>query len=187
MKTNLLLFLFALSLAVSAYLDRRTTQPPVNAAKAATSNELLLTFSSDDPITVRVTDQQHCVVLRKELGGAAAAVTARLLDALRQVRIVRHLPPDSSDLSVYGLTSTARRIEILDANEKRLHGFLVGNSNPVGNAVYVRAPDRSEILLVGVYFLTVLDFALQHATSQENADPACVEFRRKFATQWYGE
>jgi hypothetical protein len=53
----------------------------------------------------------------------------------------------------------------------------VGELNPVRNAVYARIQDDPDVLLVGSYFLTSMDMALQElrANSSVAVDLQCPE------------
>jgi hypothetical protein len=177
MKGNFFLGLLALFFAVLAYTERRAVPPPAPVAIPETSSEPLLALQSEEISAIKVIDRNGCVVVRTAGGGVLSEKAGQLVDALSQARVVRRFVPPSADLSPYGLTQSARRIEVLGAGEKQSQAVFVGSLNPVGDAVYARTKDASDVLLVGSYFLTALDMALQGLRPGGNAsvDPACAE------------
>jgi hypothetical protein len=163
MKTNLLLTVLALSLAVSAYLDRRTLHHSENAVKAETANAPLLAIPAEEIESIGVRDAHRCVILR-----AAEAPFTALLDGVTKTHILRRFPPPSSDLAPYGLAHPQRQLAVQRRGELEFQLVLTGDLNPVGDAVYAKFADSADVLLIGGYFLTTLDFALQSFPEAKN-------------------
>jgi hypothetical protein len=158
MKGNMLLGFVALSLALLAYSERQTV-PPTPAVAPEEVSQPLFSLQPAEIDAIRVRDLHGCVIVRRE--GTALQDIERLVESLVQARVVRRFSPVSADLSAYGLTRPVRQIEIQWANGARRRNVEMGELNPVGNAVYAHADNESEVLLVGSYFLTSLDMALQ--------------------------
>jgi len=83
-----------------------------------------------------------------------------LQSAFRNIRAV-FLKEVRTLTSSYGLTHPVRRAEVKWAHGAQNRSVAMGNLNPVGNAVYAHIDGESDVLLVGSYFLTSLDMALQ--------------------------
>jgi len=172
MKGNFLLSLFAFSLAVFAYVERRTAPPPLPVAQEA-SSEPLFALQPEEIDAIRVVDQKGCVVVRKK--GEQQQRAEELINNILQTRVLRRFLPSAGDFSLYGLAQPVRRVEVVRVNGGQSQTVVIGNLNPVGDAVYIRTPEDSEVLLVGSYFLTSLNMALQglRAEGSQFIDPSC--------------
>jgi hypothetical protein len=170
MKINLLLTLLALCLFLAAYIDRHSPQKTKTLAEPKPSSEALFTLRPEEITAVKIIDQQRCLLVRNTPDQPRPEVTEHLLTALAQARITRRFPAPSADLSVYGLNETARHIEVFG---EKLQAVTIGVLNPVGNAVYGKRADSPDILLIGGYFLTALDFSLRQMSSAR--DSTCTE------------
>jgi hypothetical protein len=155
MKTNLLLTLLAIGLSFSAYYDR-TSSPPSDRTQTITAGEPLLSIPASEIATIRIRDRHRCSIVH-----AAAPSFTELFARLAEARILRRFAPALADYSSYGLAPPARQLDLFRRGEAPPVAVLVGSFNPVGNAVYVQRVDNADVLLVGGYFSTALDFALQ--------------------------
>lgn len=173
MKTNLCLGLLALGLALLAYTEQHAVPPPAPAAVPQEASEPLFALQPEEIDAIRAVDQHGCMVVRRK--AEMPQHVEALIDSITQARVIRHFPPASADLSSYGLAHPRRRVEVVRVNGERSQMVVMGNLNPVGNAIYARAQDGPEVLLVGSYFLTALDMALQglRAEGHVSSDPAC--------------
>lgn len=173
MKTNLLLTALALCLFFTAYTDRRPAQETKAIVETGSSSESFFPFRPEEVTAVKISDQQHCLLVRTTPDQSRPEVTEHLLSALTQARIVRRFPAPSADLSAYGLNEMARRIEVFGADGQKLQTITIGALNPVGNAIYANSTANADVLLIGGYFLTALDFALRQMSSAN--DSTCAE------------
>lgn len=173
MKTNLFLAVLVFCLLLSAYTDRRPVQKTASVSAPESSSEPLFTLRPEEITVIKIIDPQNCLLIHSPPGQPRAEATDQLLAALAQARIVRRFSVPSGDLSAYGLTLTARRIEVFGAGEHKLQTIEIGTLNPLGNAVYAKRTDKTEVLLIGGYLLTALDFALRQMPSANES--ACAE------------
>ncbi len=164
MKGNFLLGLVIVLLALSEYRERQSVALPASEVVREESGEPLFSLQPAEIDAIKVLDAHGCVLVRKN--GSNSQPVKELLDSIVQVRVVRRFSPASTDFSAYGLTRPVRRVEVTWANGAQSRRVAIGNLNPVGNAVYVRAQDETEVLLVGSYFLTSLDMALQELRAE---------------------
>jgi len=164
MAGNFLLGIVMVLLALSAYTERQAAAPPASEVVQEESGEPLFSLPLEKIGAIKVLDAHGCVLVRKN--GSNSQPVKELLDSIVQVRVVRRFSPASTDFSAYGLTRPVRRVEVTWANGAQSRRVAIGNLNPVGNAVYVRAQDETEVLLVGSYFLTSLDMALQELRAE---------------------
>ncbi len=169
MKTNLLLAILAFCLFLTAYTDRRPAQKTKAVVETGSPSESLFTLRPEEVTAVKIIDQQHCLLVRTTPDQSRSEVTEHLLSALTQARIVRRFTAPSTDLSAYGLNEAVRRIEVFGTDGQKLETVTIGALNPVGNAVYVNNTANTEVLLIGGYFLTALDFALRQMSSASNS------------------
>jgi len=169
----ILLGFVAASLALLTYIERQTVPPSTPVAMPEQSSEPLFALQPQEIDVIKVLDPHGCVIVRRQ--GTLPPDGERLVGSLVQARVVRRFSPPAGDLSSYGLASPARRIEVQWANSAQSRSVEIGNLNPVGNAVYARIDAESEVVLVGSYFLTALDMALQglHATGSKVIDLDC--------------
>src|SRR5262249_48183295 len=131
--------------------------PPAAAPQEA--SEPLFPSPLEEIDAITVLDARGCVSVRRE--GTITQSVEELGQSVVQARVVRRFSPPSADLSAYGLAPPARQVEVKWARGARSRRAAVGDLNPVGNAVYARVEDEPGVLLVGSYFLTSLDVALQ--------------------------
>ncbi len=173
MKSNILLGFVALSLVLLAYIDRRAVPPPAPVATPEESSEPLFSLQPEEIDVIRVLDARGCVVVRQEK--AILPYVKELVDRLVQARVVRRFSPISLALSSYGFTHPVRRVEVTWANGTQSRSVILGDLNPVGNAVYAYVDGESDVLLVGSYFLTSVDMALQGLCAKGDiaSDPSC--------------
>jgi Domain of unknown function (DUF4340) len=173
MKGNVWLSIVALSLVLLAYTERSAMPPLAPVAAPEESSEPLFPLQPEEIGVIRVLELHGCVVVRQE--GAIPQYVEKLVDSLVQARVVRRFSPASADLSSYGLTRLVRHVEVTWANGAQSRSVILGNLNPVGNAVYARVDGESDVLLVGSYFLTSIDMALQglRAKGDIMTDPSC--------------
>ena len=178
MKDNLLLSCFAALLLLSAYTERRTPPPPIDAPAEGTTSAPLFPFSPEAVTKISISHAQQCVIVRKniETRDLLREVSAMLF----QGRVVRRFSPPGTDVSAYGLASSTWRIVLTGADDTRQHVLLLGRLNPIGNAVYARWHDDKEVLLVGSYFLTAVDVVFERLRSFSShpgivADASCEE------------
>ncbi|HEV8716298.1 MAG TPA: DUF4340 domain-containing protein [Candidatus Binatia bacterium] len=158
MKSNILLSFVAVSLVLLAYTERQAI-PPTPGTVPEEASELLFSLRPEEIDAVRVLDAHGCVSVRRE--GTTSRDLEKLGQSIVQARVVRRFNPTSVDLSSYGLTHPVRRVEVKWAHGAQSQRVAIGNLNPVGNAVYAHIEGESDVLLVGSYFLTSLDMALQ--------------------------
>jgi hypothetical protein len=145
-------------LLLLAYTERQAVPlTPVAAPQEASEPLFPLPLAEIDAITVL--DARGCVSVRRE--GAITQSVEKLGQSVVQARVVRRFSPPSADLSAYGLAHPTRQVEVKWARGARSRRAAVGDLNPVGNAVYARIAGEPGVLLVGSYFLTSLDMALQ--------------------------
>lgn len=173
MKTNLFLTLLAFCLLLSSYLAHHSTQKTVAVSRSEPSSEPLFTLRPEEITTVKISDRQHCLLIRNPPDQPRPEATEQLLVALTQARVVRHFSPLPADLPAYGVTQAVRRIEVFGAGEQHPQIVELGVLNPIGNAVYAKRTDSPEVLLVGGYFLTVLEFVIRQMSSVN--DLTCTE------------
>ncbi len=159
MKGNFFLSLVTLFLALLAYTERQSAAPPASEAVQEESGEPLFSLQPEEIDAIKVLDAHGCVFVRKK--GTNSQPAEELIDSIVQARVVRRFSPVSADFSAYGLAQPVRRVEVVWANGTQNRSVVMGSLNPVGNAVYARAQDEAEVLLIGSYFLTSLDMALQ--------------------------
>jgi len=170
---NILLSLVAAGLLLPAYAERQALPlTPVAAPEEASEPLFPLPLAEIDTITVL--DARGCVSVRREV---ISQNVEKLGQSVAQARVVRRFSPPSADLSAYGLAHPARQVEVKWAHGAQSRSAAVGDLNPVGNAVYARIEGESGVLLVGSYFLTSLDLALQglRAEGGKFVDPTCAE------------
>jgi hypothetical protein len=158
-KSNALLSVLALSLALLSYIERSATPPPAFEGGQRLSSQPLFDVAPTEIDAITVVDRNGCVVVRKEALTSPRA--EKLLESLLQARIIRHFVPELPDLSPYGLTVPGRRVVVKKIGRESSQAIDLGSLNPIGNAVYVRVQNDPDVLLVGSYFLTTLDMALQ--------------------------
>jgi hypothetical protein len=173
LKGNILLSLVAAGLLLPAYTERQAVSLTPVAAPPAVSEPLFpVPLAEIDTITVL--DARGCVSVRREV---ISQNVEKLGQSVAQARVVRRFSPPSADLSAYGLAHPARQVEVKWAHGAQSRSAAVGDLNPVGNAVYARIEGESGVLLVGSYFLTSLDLALQglRAEGGKFVDPTCAE------------
>jgi len=173
LKGNILLSLVAAGLLLPAYTERQAVSlTPVAAPEEASEPLFPLPLAEIDTITVL--DARGCVSVRR---GVISQNVEKLGQSVAQARVVRRFSPPSADLSAYGLAHPARQVEVKWAHGAQRRSAAVGDLNPVGNAVYARIEGESGVLLVGSYFLTSLDLALQglRAEGGKFVDPTCAE------------
>jgi hypothetical protein len=159
MKGNFLLGIVIVLLALSAYTGRQPAVPSASEARQEKSGEPLFSLQPAEIDSIKVLDAHGCVLVRQK--GPNPQPAKELMDSIVQARVVRRFSPVSADFSAYGLTQPVRRVEVVWANGGQSRSVAIGSLNPVGNAVYVRAQDEAEVLLIGSYFLISLDMALQ--------------------------
>jgi hypothetical protein len=169
MKTNLLLSLIAFLLAVLAYMESPTV-PPFPVPDVEATSEPLFALRPEEIAAVRVSDRQGCFMVRAAETPAQEKI-GRLFEAVTQARVVRRFAPPLDDLSAYGLTRADRHVEVWRQGSEEHENVTVGHFNPIGNAVYARLGNGDEVLMVGSYFLTALDMAVQNLrTEAENLE-----------------
>lgn len=175
MKGNFFLGLALVLLALSAYTERQTAAPPASAARQEESSASLFSLQPAEIDAIKVLDVHGCVLVRKK--GPNPHHAEELVDSIVQARVVRRFSPVSADFSAYGLAQPIRRVEVMWANGAQSRSVVMGSLNPVGNAIYARAQDEAEVLLVGSYFLISLDMALQELRAESGvfSDPACAD------------
>lgn len=173
MKSNILLGFVALSLVLLAYTERRAVPPPAPVATPEESSEPLFSLQPEEIDAIKVLDAHGCVFVRKK--GTNPQPAEELIVGIVQARVVRRFSPISMALSSYGLTHPVRRVEVTWANGTQSRSVILGDLNPVGNAVYAYVDGESDVLLVGSYFLTSVDMALQglRAKGDIMTDPSC--------------
>jgi hypothetical protein len=173
MKGNFLLSILTLFLAVLAYTERRAAPPPSAVPSSAVSSEPLFALRPEEIDAIKVVDQNGCLVVGRK---AMSSLYGRaLMESIIQARVIRRFPPSAADFSSYGLIHSVRRVEVLHVDGKPMLIVDVGNLNPVRDAVYARIQGGPEVLLIGSYFLTALDMAVQGVRANEGgtADYAC--------------
>jgi len=174
MRGNYLLSILALGLAVLAYTERRAAPPPTSAELEVTGDPLFA-LRLEEISAIRVVDRNGCVFVGKEV--MASQPAGALMDSVSRAHVIRRFPPAEADFAPYGLTHPTRRIEMIGGGEDQRQVVNIGELNPVRNAVYARIEDDPDVLLVGSYFLTSLDMALQElrANSPGAVDLKCPE------------
>jgi hypothetical protein len=169
MKLNLLLALLASGLVFSAYHDRLSQQQRHgDPTQAAVASEPLIAIPANEIERIRIRDAQRCIIVH-----ASDQSFIALFERLATARILRRFAPIATDYSPYGLAEPARRLDLFRRRETPPFSILLGSFNPVGNAVYGKRADNTEVLLIGSYFLTTLDFALQQTPAV--GDRTCAE------------
>jgi Domain of unknown function (DUF4340) len=174
MKGNILLGCVALGLALLAYSERQTV-PLTPGAVLEEASQPLFFLHPEEIDAITVLDLHGCVSVRQE--GTTPQDIEKLGQSIVQARVVRRFNPTSVDLSSYGLTHPVRRIEVQWGHGTQSRSVKIGNLNPVGNAVYAHIEGESDVLLVGSYFLTSLNMALQglRAEGSKFVDLNCAE------------
>lgn len=174
MRGNYFLGILALGLAVLAYTERRAAPPPTSAELEVTSDPLFA-LQPEEINAIRVVDRHGCVFVRE--GVMASQPASALMDSVSQARVIRRFPPAGADFSPYGLAHPTRRVEMIGGNGEQRQVVSIGELNPVRNAVYARIQGDPDVLLVGSYFLTSMDMALQElrANSPVAVDLRCPE------------
>ena len=175
MRGNYFLGILALGLAVLAYTERRAAPPPTSVAELEVTSDPLFALQPEEINAIRVVDRHGCVSVRKDV--MASQPTSALIDSVSQVRVIRRFPPAEADFSPYGLAHPTRRVEAIGGNGEQRQVVSIGELNPVRNAVYARIQGDPDVLLVGSYFLTSMDMALQElrANSPVAVDLRCPE------------
>jgi uncharacterized protein DUF4340 len=173
MKSNILLAFVAASLALLAYTERQTVPSPTPVAAPEQPSESLFSMQPQEIDLIKVLDSRGCLVVRRE--GTPPRDGEGLVESIVAARVVRRFSPPLADFSAYGLAPPARRIEVKWTNGAHSRSVAIGNLNPVGNAVYARIDEGADVVLVGSYFLTSLDMALQRlrAAGSKLVDPDC--------------
>ena len=166
MKTNGLLAILVLSLALFAYVERQGQPYTSQVAEQDVKGEPLFTVRPENVAGIRIKDSHGCMVIRTE--GQLRETAEELLEILSQARIVRRFTPLLSAASIYGLESPRLQIEILQRDNRVVRNVSVGTANPNGNAVYMQEKDQPEVLLVGSYVLTALDMPLQEVRNKND-------------------
>ena len=167
MRTNVLLSLLALGLAVMAYAERSHVPASHAGSERRESGEPLFALQPEEINAIRVLDQRGCVLVRKKGG---QPLPEDLLDVVTQAHVTRRFVPATTDLSPYGLAQPARRVDVWWGAAPQVHTVVLGSRNPVGDAVYAQVAETPDILLVGGYFVTALDFALQRLRAEGKGD-----------------
>jgi hypothetical protein len=170
MKSNLFLSCLAVLLLLLAHTERRTPPPPAGAPAEETASAPLFPFSPETITKISISNAQQCVVAQKNAGstGLLREVSAMLF----QGRVVRRFSPRDADFPAYGLAPAIWRIVLAGADDTPRSTLFLGHLNPVGNALYVRWQDDQEVLLVGSYFLTVVDVVFERLRSSSLAEIA---------------
>lgn len=166
MKGNFLLAMLALGLALLAYAERQATPASSPPASPTESSEPLFAVPVEEIAAVKVMERQECFVVRKE--ALTSPHAEELLESLLQARVFRRFSPASADFSPYGLALPSRRIAVEETDGGQSQVMDLGSLNPIGNAVYVHVQNETDVLLVGSYFLTSLDMALQGLRAEGN-------------------
>ncbi len=167
MKGNFFLGIVTVLLALLAYTERQSAAPPTSEAVQEESGEPLFSLRPDEIDAITVLDAHGCVFVRKK--GTNPQPAEELMNSIVQARVVRRFSPAAADFSAYGLMQPIRRVEVVRANGAQSRSVAIGNLNPVGSAVYARVRGESDVLLVGSYFLTSLDMALQGLRAERGA------------------
>jgi hypothetical protein len=183
MRGNYLLSILALGLTVLAFAERRATLPPASAELEVTRDPLFA-LRLEETSAIRVVDRNGCVFVRKE--AVTSQPASALMDSVSRAHVIRRFPPAEADFSPYGLVRPTRRVEVIGGDGERRQVVNIGELNPVRNAVYARIQDDPDVLLVGSYFLTSLDMALQElrAHSPVAADLKCPEGPESVKHPW---
>jgi len=167
MRGNIFLSLLTLFLAVLAYTERRAAPPPSAVLGSEVFSEPLFALRPEEIDAIRVVEQNGCLVVGRR--AMSSSYGKALMDSLLQARVIRRFPPSPADFSSYGLIHPVRRVEVLLVDGKPVLVVDIGDLNPVRDAVYARIQGDSEVLLIGSYFLTALDMAVQGVRASESA------------------
>ena len=175
MKTNILLAILAILLALIVVAERWRKPPNTDAGDRAPARPIL-GIREDQIVGIRVVDSRVCIDIDPKHGAGPAERSLRQLVALLvHVRALRRFPP-VPDLGPYGLEGTSRRLEIVGPEGDSSRMLYLGDLTPTGNAMYARTEDRTMVLLVGTYFVNELAILLREvqmagATSVRAACP----------------
>jgi hypothetical protein len=166
MKTNGLLAILVLSLALFAYVERQGQPYASQVAEQGVKGEPLFPVRPENVAGIRIKDSHGCMSIGTE--GQLRETAEKLLVILSQAQIVRRLALPLPDASIYGLEQPRTQIEILLQDNRIIQSVSVGSTNPSGSAVYVQEKGQPEVMLVGSYFLTALDMPLQKVRNKND-------------------
>ena len=170
MRSNAVLCLVLCGLVSYGYLERQAVPQDTAAPITAPVGEKLLVAPLDHVVALRFKDPRGCLVLNQsgrwrvtgspETGIDTDAMT-QLLSTIETAQVIRAFDCEPVKLAQYGLTTPSLVMGVRYGGEQEFHDLLVGDKNPVGNAVYAQWTYAPQVLLVGTYFETVVRMMVQ--------------------------
>jgi len=146
-------------------MERQAVPQDTDAHVTEPTGEQLLTTPMDQVMALRFKDPRGCLVLSQSdiwrvEGGPETRVDTdaitQLLSTIEMARVIRKFDCDPLELAQYGLTTPSLVIGVQRRGEGEFHNLLLGDKNPVGNAVYAKWAQAPQVLMTGVYFETLV-------------------------------
>ncbi len=170
MRSNAALCLILLGLVSYGYRERQAVPQDTGARVTEPVGKKLLTAAIDQVVALRFKDPRGCVMISKsdvwkiegvpETGVDEDAI-AQLLSTIKAARELRTFDSDPLKLAQYGLAAPSLIIGIQRRGEGEFHNLLLGEKNPVGNAVYAKWAQAPQVLMIGTYFETLIRMMVQ--------------------------
>lgn len=179
MRGNVLLCLILLGFVSSSYLERQIVPQDTGARITEPAGDKLLTAPIDQVVALRFHDPGGWIVLSRSgvwqvEGDAEARVDtnaiSQLLSTLETTRTIRTFDSDPPQLGQYGLTAPSMIVGVRHEGEGEFHDLLLGDKNPVSNAVYAKWAHTSQVFIIGAYFETLTRVMLQKIREGRRAE-----------------
>jgi hypothetical protein len=164
------LCLILFGLVFYGYRERQATPQDTEVRVAEPVGEKLLTAPIDQIVALRFEDPRGCVMISQsdrwrvegvpETGVDADAI-AQLLSTIETARELRTFNSDPLELAQYGLSVPSLIMGVRRKGEGEFRTLLLGDKNPVGNAVYAKWAQAPQVLILGTYFETLVKMMVQ--------------------------
>ena len=170
MRSNVVLCLVLFGLVSSGYREGQAVLRDTAAPATAPAGEKLLAAPLDHVVALRFKDPRGCLVLSQSgrwrvTGGSEAGIDTdamtQLLSTIETAQVIRAFDCDPLQLAQYGLITPSLVMGVRYGGAQEFQDLLVGDKNPVGNAVYAKWAYAPQVLLVGTYFETVVKMMVQ--------------------------
>lgn len=180
MRSNVALCLILLGLVSYGYIERQAVPQNTDVHVTEAVEKKLLTTPIDQIVTLRFKDPTGCVVIGKSdvwrvegilEAGVDEDAIIQLLSAIETAREIRTFDSDPPALAQYGLTTPSLIIGIQRRGEGEFHNLFLGKKNPVGNTVYAKWDQSSQVLMIGTYFETLVRMMVQRIREGQKKPP----------------
>jgi hypothetical protein len=153
-----------------SYIERQAVPRDTDVRVTKPAGEKLLTTPISQIVALRFKDRRGCVAISQsdvwkvegvpETGVDADAI-AQLLSTIETARELRTFDSDPLELAQYGLAAPSLIIGIQRRGEGEFRNLLLGDKNPVGDAVYAKWAQAPQVFILGSYFETLVRMMVQ--------------------------